>query len=522
MREFARSSVLHSCKDLSRTPLALMLSTMLLCSVSPSRSQDPGSTARGAVQLTRITPEAAAPETHIELEGFRLRTTLDKGVQVIFVQGTAEYTTQPYGGGYANSDFESRPQTLNIVVPAELQTGPCEVIVEVKGQRSASLPLKINVAATPPTLSSLKPLLPQPGEMIWIDGTGFGESDDFELTDARGKTHDLGNSHGTSSADVAAFRLPSDLPGGEATLRVIERRSGASQVSNPLTFTVLSGPAPLDVCTDWLMPVAPGQWLDFVITSDLPLKDAERVEVSFRQENQVLIVPMEDPKKLRVQVPAAFSPGNVEIQTRTWAAGAASPWSARVRLNLLDKPAASKVYSLDIRPVRAEAAFKQGERIVAISPVADADFPRVRVTTDKLSPGLVFVMTRVWRGGKPSPWLYKNRGFDWPGKFLPDGTIGEVPFMDRISLGPATPPELVAYPGEGLILGGTFPVSSVEDLQVTLECAGRLAIVLKPIASSDPKLARINLPVDLDTGDWDVTVGNDQVAVKLPVKLRIR
>jgi len=35
-----------------------------------------------------------------------------------------------------------------------------------------------------------------------------------------------------------------------------------------------------------------------------------------------------------------------------------------------------------------------------------------------------------------------------------------------------------------------------------------------------PGSARINLP-DLEAGEWDVTISNDGVAVKLPTKLRI-
>lgn len=521
--ESARCDVLHSLsKDTPRTRLALMLCVMLLCSSAPVHSQHPGSSPREAPQLTRITPEAAAPSTRIKLEGFRLGANLDEGVRVIFVQGTAEYSAPAQGGGFENADLERGPQALGVVVPDDLQPGSSGVIVEVEGRRSASLALKINVAATPPVLSGFRPLLPQPGETIWIDGTGFSESDDFELIDASGKTHHVGNGQGTSDADVAAFTLPSDLPGGETTLRAIEHRSGSSQVSNTLSFSVVSGPAPLDVWSDWLMPVAPGQWLDLVVTSEMPIKDAKRVEVAFRQKNQLLILPMEDPKKLRVQVPSALFPGSVEIQTRTWVAGEASAWSSPIDFRLLDKPAASKVHSLEIRPVRAEAAFKQADRIVAISAVADADYPRVRVPTDKLSPGMVQVMTRVWRGGQPSAWLFKGYGFDWPSEFLPDGTMGEVPFMDGIYFGPDTPKDLVVYPGEGLILGGTFPVSSAEKLQVTLECVGHLSIVLNPIALPNPKLARINLPEDLEAGDWDVIVGNDNAAVKLPTKLRIK
>ena len=497
-----------------------MLCLMLLCSGASVQSQHPGSTPREAPQLTRITPEATAASTRIKIEGLRLGASLDEGVQAIFVQGNAEYFARPNGGAYDTADLEHNPQALNVVVPDHLQPGPSEVIVEVLGQRSASLGLKISIPATPPMLSGLRPLLAQPGATIWIDGTGFSSSDVFELTDALGKPHNIENDHGTSDADVAAFTLPKDFPGGETTLRVVEHRSGSSQASNTLSFTVVSGPAPLDVLSDWLMPVAPGQWLDLVVTSEVPIKDAERVEVAFRQKNQLLILPLEDLKKLRVQVPSALSPGGVEIQTRTWVAGEASQWSSPVDFRLLDQPAAAKVYNLRIRPVRAEAAFKQADRIVAISSVADADYPRVRVPTDKLSPGLVRVMTRIWRGGQPSAWLFKGYGFDWPAEF-PDGTMGDVPFMDVIYR-PDTPKDMVVYPGEGLILEGTFPVSSAEKLQVTLECAGHLAIVLKPITLPNPQMVRINLPDDLEAGDWDVIVSSDDAAVKLPTKLRIR
>jgi hypothetical protein len=498
-----------------------MLCVMFLCSGAPVHSQHPGSSQLEAPHLTRITPEAAAASTHIKIEGLRLGANLDESVQVIFVQGTAEYSARPNGGEYDTADLERDPQALNVVVPDDLQPGPSEVIVEVLGQRSASLGLRISVPATAPMLSGLRPLLPQPGATIWIDGTGFSASDVFELTDALGKPHHIVNGDGTSDADVAAFMLPKDFPGGETTLRAIEHRSGSNQVSNTLSFTVVRGPAPLDVLSDWLMPVAPGQWLDFMVTSEMPIKDAERVEVAFRQKSQLLILPLDDPRKLRVQVPAALSPGNVEIQTRTWVTGEASPWSSPVDFRLLEKPAAAKVYSLEIRPVRAEVAFKQADRIVAISSVADADYPRVRVPTDKLSPGLVLVMTRIWRGGQPSAWLFKGYGFEWPAEFLPDGTMGEVPFMNVIYR-PDTPKDMVVYPSEGLILEGTFPVSSVEKLQVTLECAGHLSIVLNPIALPNPRLARINLPDDLEAGDWDVTVSSGDAAVKLPTKLRIK
>src|SRR5258707_5677860 len=58
----------------------------------------------------------------------------------------------------------------------------------------------------------------------------------------------------------------------------------------------------------------------------------------------------------------------------------------------------------------------------------------------------------------------KDLGLYWPTKFLPDGTMGEVPFMERVYLGPDTAKELRVYQGENLILQGTFSVASVDDL----------------------------------------------------------
>src|SRR5262249_39010621 len=235
-----------------RAQQALVVLSILLCLAAHARSQQPQQTPRGP-QLNRITPEAAAPGTRIKLEGLRLGANLDDRVQVLFAQGNAEYAAKADGAGY-EADLELGPQALNVVVPPELQPGPSLVTVEVEGQRSASMPLKINAPATAVVLKNLRPPIAQPGEMLWIDGTGFSDSDDFELINALGKARHLGNGQGTSDADVAAFRLPSDLPAGETRVRVTEHRSGSNQVSNTLSFTVVRGPAPLDIMTDDMEP----------------------------------------------------------------------------------------------------------------------------------------------------------------------------------------------------------------------------------------------------------------------------
>ena len=511
---YLRSLFVRFC--LAGTLVVLGLSVTALPQRNPQTSDLP--------IITRITPNAAAPQTHIELEGYRLGADLNEGAWVLFVQGSAEYRAAPNGAGYVNGNLKQGLHELNVVVPEQLQQGPCLVVVEVNGSRSASFTIQINVPATAPVLVDFKPHLPRAGEMVWIEGKGFSDSDDIVLTDAQGKLHHF-DGGGTSDADTVAFTLPKDLPVGEATLRVVERRSGTDLSSNSLPLAIVHGPTPLHLESDWLMSVGPGQWLDLVVGSFDPLKSAERVDVMFQQQEQIVIVPTRGPGEndLRVRVPESLAPGNVKIQTRTLISGEASDWSDPVDYQLLDKPVAAKIYSLEIRPVNAEAAFKEGDKILAIVPVTESDYPKVRVPTDKLSPGLVNVMTRVWRGGEPSPWLFKNTGFYWPARFLPDGTMGEVPFMERVYLGPDTAKELTVYPGEKLILQGTFPVASVDDLEVILQSDGRAPIVLRPIAVTDPRGAKVTLPDDLEGGDWGINVLNmtDRASVTLPIKLRV-
>ena len=101
--------------------------------------------------------------------------------------------------------------------------------------------------------------------------------------------------------------------------------------------------------------------------------------------------------------------------------------------------------------------------------------------------------------------------------------MGEMPFMDRIYLGPDTAKELVVYPGEGLNFFGTSPVASADRLRITLICAGRLPVILNPAGTKNTGMARIKLPTDLEAGDWEVIVSNLDLpaTVTLPIKLRL-
>jgi len=488
------------------------------------RAQGTATTRSESPDLVRVTTAAAAG-TKISLEGYRLGANLSKGVRVQFSQGTKNYFQSVPGGSFVEANVQHGWQVLGVVVPAELQPGPCQVAVDVEGRLSQVFTITVNPSATAPVISAIMPHSVGPGELIWIEGTGFSDSDDFELTDSAGGVY-VQRSQPTSDPDTAALHVSTDIPDGEVALRVIERRSGTNAAGNTLAFIVTRRPKPLEVAAEWLMPVAPGQWLDLPVRSENPMNSADRIEISFTQREQLHVVPLGDPKVLRVQVPRALLPGDVQIRMRTWIADKASEWSIPTSFKLLDKAAAPKIYSLEIVPVRAEAGFKQGERILSTVTVDEVDYPRVRVPIEMLSQtlsrGPVEIITRVWRGGQPSDWLPSHVGFLWPTTFV-DGKSGSVRFVDRIYIGPDTPDRLLVYRGESLLLQGTFPVESVDKLQVSLESVGHVQVVLNLTRVGNPGEAKINLPHDLDDGEWRLTIRNqeDGAALGLPIRLRV-
>jgi hypothetical protein len=505
--------------------LLRMPGVFLLAFCSPAFAQNVN-IAVDTPEIIRILPARAAAETGIQIAGYRLGANLNDGVRIFFQQGAAEYEAKVRGGGFDSGNVLQGEQEIHVVVPQPLQAGRCRVTVEVNGRRSTPFELEISPASTPPVIGSIRPATPRPAEMIWIDGSGFAESDDVQLTDATGQTRHFYHTYGSSDANTIAVRLPDDLPAGEAVIHVVEHRSGSERISNSLPVTISHGPTPLEISSDWMMPVAPGQWLDLVIGSDDPLKGAERVDVSFEQPNELLIVPASGLTAfdLRVQVPATLKPGVVNLKTRTIVKGEASAWSTPIEFRLVDLDAPPKVTSLQLLPVRVQAAFRQQGRIVAVTDVTERDYPRVRVPIDKLSSGNVEVLTRVWRGGTPSEWLFRHYGFGWPdATFLSDGTMGEVPFLDAIPLGHDTAKSIRFYPGEALILEGTFPVASAEEISVVLKSEVGTAISLKAVAGRTPRYLRTNLPSDLAAGDYELhlTITGNGAESILPMMLSV-
>src|SRR6185369_1792375 len=77
-----------------------------------------------------------------------------------------------------------------------------------------------------------------------------------------------------------------------------------------------------------------------------PLKHSEQTEVSFKQAGREIIVNAPLPQRPHVKIPAVLSPGDVEVQVRTWRHGRSSNWSEPVTLQLLEKPLPPYVQAL--------------------------------------------------------------------------------------------------------------------------------------------------------------------------------
>jgi hypothetical protein len=324
------------------SPLSLVAVLLLFCFCVAAFGQEAASETQ-APELIKTTPAIASPGTAINLEGLRMGAEADDRIRIYFVQSGVEHPAEKTGSSWDSNDVKRGLQHYNVKVPKDVEDGPCQIIVEVAGVRSLPQIIEIKTLVKPPVLNSLNPRWVLRGEVVWIDGSGFGDDDEVELIDSTGETHELGNLGTTSSALTAAFTLPENLPDGEATIRAIEQRSGLKQPSNSLAFMISHDPVPLYIHEDALKPVAPGQWLQLVVTSMKPLERADRIEVRMKQNEAVSTATVKDVKNLRVQVPMSFVPGLIEIETRTWVAQTPSAWSKPVSLKLIERTASAQI-----------------------------------------------------------------------------------------------------------------------------------------------------------------------------------
>ncbi len=314
--------------------LVLGLISLLGVSVSAQQNQIVTSQQNEAPEITGADLQAVSIGTVLELQGYRLSADEQSKAKVYFTQKGNSYEAKALGGWSTTNDERHGPQSQEVVVPEGLVDGPSQIVLEVGGLRSAPLTVTI-VDYKLPQPTSITPKSGPPGTNIYLECAGFHISDEIIITDSQGRVTQVKRHEATSTG----FFLPKDVAAGVMKVRIVNAQFGSSQLSEPLEFLVSNDLLPLELRSEAMNPVAPGQWLDLQAETLEQLAHAELLEVTYKQSGQSIVVSAPNPHRPHVSVPSVLSPGEVELQTRIWRDGLASMWSEPVAIRLPEQNA---------------------------------------------------------------------------------------------------------------------------------------------------------------------------------------
>jgi hypothetical protein len=391
-------------------------------------------------------PKTGSINSIIELQGYRLYPDPSKKRQVFFIQNGIELPARASGGSSVTNDEHNGKQSLDVIVPEEVVPGLAQIVVEVNGQRS--IPATVTITEWKlPIIKRVNPTRGAPGTYVDIEGEGFHVNEEIEITDAEGHPVDF-NSGGSSNGLV--FTVPRDAKEGLLTIRIGNKKYGKGQYTEPFTFIVTGDPLPLELITVLMKSVAPGQWLHLQVSNNGPLKNSELTEVVFKQAGRQVIVAAPKPFRPHVPVPSALSPGEVQLQARTWRGGRPSEWSEPAVFKLAEKPLAPSVGAIRLSegswvqlwpgPDRATSFTVNPADVVVLNglwPVADASKLRVSL----VRPGEVITLTATeldekddWLGDVQVQLPESLEAGEW--RMIvsseTDGTHDEVPLVIRV------------------------------------------------------------------------------------------
>ena len=369
-----------------QTLFLLLTCTLLVASpvlaqtseAKPEANQVKASTNVNAPVVSECSPQSGSVNSVIELKGFRLGPDGVDRVKAFFIQNGIEIPARTSGGSFVTNDHLNGQQTLEVIVPEEVVPGPAQIVTERNGFRTAPVTVTITEWILP-VIKQITPTTGPPGTPIDIECENFHIYDEIELTDGEGRLVKSFESGG--SVYGTGFVVPKDFPEGVLRIRIGNRKRGRSQFTAPVEFVVTNDPLPPELTPSWIKSVAPGQWLELPILSFAPLIHAERTDVSFKQAGREIIVTAPRPRRPRVEVPAALTPGDVQVQVRTWRNRRASNWSTPVTLQLAEKPLAP-----DVQALRLE---KDGSWVhLSVGPDRATNFPA--------APGDLIVMNGIY------------------------------------------------------------------------------------------------------------------------------
>jgi hypothetical protein len=228
-----------------------------------------------------------------------------------------------------------------------------------------------------------------------------------DLLDERGD--ELSRVLTTAQPGQVHVTIPDSIVPGELLLRLGTRSNGQETFSQSLPIIVTAvGPAPT-IETNMMMPVAPGQWTVLVLDANSERIDADRVDVEFRQGNQVAVSSHDQTRPGRIQVPAALPPGVATIRARLWRKRSASPWSDASEFELLPVPAPAVIRAValmrDDEPVAmwttdsasGPLAVREGDLLMVAGDFPFAS-PRVVVSAKESPREVVELLLREDRG----------------------------------------------------------------------------------------------------------------------------
>lgn len=294
-------------------------------------------------------PRIKYPNSALALSGYALGMEDPGAVRVLFMRGGVEHVAMV--GGVISRD-PNEIQYIDIEVPEAITPGLWQLVVDVKGRRSAPVTIDIK-AAGPVVLTRVSPERPHPSQGVLLATTTPAQAGDhLELIDGRGVLWRMGA--GVSSLGFS-FTLPDDVAEGEATVRAGRAQDGADRFSASLKFLITSSPLPLKrLAAAMMKSVAPGQWTDLVKDADVEfeIRRSDRIEVEFRQGDAVVITQATGPVSVHVQVPPGLAPGSVSVRTRTWIEQTGSEWSAPSRFRTLQRFVSPSISSIEAGPLR--------------------------------------------------------------------------------------------------------------------------------------------------------------------------
>ena len=391
-------------------------------------------------------PKTVSIDAVIYLSGYRLYPGELNKTKAFFIQNGVELPARFGGGWTIINNLHNGPHTLGVIVPEQVVPGQAQIVVEFEGRRSSPATVTITEWKLP-IIKQLDPVRGAPGTIVKVECEGFHVTDVLEVTNAEGKPIDIG---GGGAFNGTIFRIPEDVPEGPITIRIGNRKYGKGRYTEPVEFTVTNEPLTVELHTSDMVSVAPGQWLDLQISNAEPIKRSELTEVAFKQAGQTIIVAAQKPFRTHIPVPSALSPGEVQLQLRTWRDGRPSQWSEPAEFQLADKPVpplmdsirltTGQWTSLDPGPERVTSfTVRPGDAVVlhGLWPVADASKLKILLSR----PGEVLTMPATdfdeksnWFGDVQVRLPESLRVGEWRMvvSSKADGTHADVPIVIRV------------------------------------------------------------------------------------------